>query len=288
MRGKPTTATGYSPDQTSLVRATCLYVATKLGDLMDDLVVVGGLVPSLLVDQEHLPSTATKHVGTLDLDIGLSVVLLDQQRYKAVGERLRAAGFRPDENEKGNPSRQRWVIENGGKVTIDFLIGPTLVGDKGGAVRDLEQDFAAFIMPGLHLAFRERVALELSGKTLFGESATRTIHVCGPGAYVVLKALALRLRGENKDAYDLYYLLRSHGAGVGGIAAKVFELMDDPKTQEAVRYLAEDFDAPHSIGPVRTARFLTDDLDANIQTESVAYVKQLIRALAARNLQGET
>jgi hypothetical protein len=27
------------------VRATCLYVATKLGDLMDELVVVGGLVP---------------------------------------------------------------------------------------------------------------------------------------------------------------------------------------------------------------------------------------------------
>ena len=30
------------------MRQTCLYVATKLGDLLHDLIVVGGLVPSLL------------------------------------------------------------------------------------------------------------------------------------------------------------------------------------------------------------------------------------------------
>lgn len=39
MPDKPTTATGYSAEQVRLVRATCLYIATKLGDLMDDLVV---------------------------------------------------------------------------------------------------------------------------------------------------------------------------------------------------------------------------------------------------------
>ena len=42
--------------QAELVRATCLYVATKLGDIMDELVVVGGLVPSLFVNQQMLPT----------------------------------------------------------------------------------------------------------------------------------------------------------------------------------------------------------------------------------------
>ncbi len=279
MRTKPTTASGYAGVQTSLVRATCLYVATKLGDLMDDLVLVGGLVPSLLIDQARLPPGVTAHVGTMDLDIGLSVVLLDQERYRAVGDRLRAAGFQPDTNEKGNPSRQRWVIEHGGTVTIDFLIAPTLEGDKGGGIRDLEQDFAAFITPGLHLAFRDRVAVPLSGQTLFGESASRTIQVCGPGAYIALKALALRLRGENKDAYDLYYVLRSYTAGVDAIAEALAALMDDAKAREALQFLDEDFAEPDSIGPTRTARFLTEDLDENIQGESVAYVRQLLRAV---------
>jgi hypothetical protein len=52
MTKKPTTAAGYPPDQVARVNATCLYLATKLGDLMPELVVVGGLVPSLLIDQK--------------------------------------------------------------------------------------------------------------------------------------------------------------------------------------------------------------------------------------------
>ncbi len=54
MPEKPTTAAGYLPEQVVRVKATCLYLATKLGDLMPELVVVGGLVPSLLIDQENL------------------------------------------------------------------------------------------------------------------------------------------------------------------------------------------------------------------------------------------
>jgi len=51
MPDKPKRASEYESHQVELVRATCLYVATKLGDLMDQLVVVGGLVPSLIIDQ---------------------------------------------------------------------------------------------------------------------------------------------------------------------------------------------------------------------------------------------
>lgn len=102
MADKPTTAAAYAPEQVALVRATCLYLATKLGDLMDDLVIIGGLVPSLLINQEGLPEGEEAHVGTMDLDVGLTVALLDEGRYTAFTERLRRAGFSPDENEDGN------------------------------------------------------------------------------------------------------------------------------------------------------------------------------------------
>ena len=68
MPEKPTTAAGYAPDQVARVKSTRLSLATKLGDLMDELVVVGGLVPPLLVAQEHPPENVTPHVGTLDLE----------------------------------------------------------------------------------------------------------------------------------------------------------------------------------------------------------------------------
>jgi hypothetical protein len=90
-----------------------------------------------------------------------------------------------------------WKIEGQEKVTVDFLTPPSLPDDRGGKLRHIEPDFAAVIAPGLHLAFRDRERITLSGKTIIGEQATRQVWVCGPGAYVVLKSLAFHLRGEN-------------------------------------------------------------------------------------------
>jgi hypothetical protein len=98
---KPSTAAGYKSEQVELVRATCLYVATKLGDIMDELVVIGGLVPSLLIKQDELPGGADAHVGTVDLDVGLTLALLAEGRYKTLTERLRRAGFEHDVNDEG-------------------------------------------------------------------------------------------------------------------------------------------------------------------------------------------
>ena len=52
MQNKPAHATEYSPAAFELVKQTSLYIATKLGDLNDDIVIVGGLVPSLIIPQE--------------------------------------------------------------------------------------------------------------------------------------------------------------------------------------------------------------------------------------------
>lgn len=103
MADKPKRASEYESQQSELVRATCLYVATKLGDMMDDLLIIGGLVPSLIVDQEDLPAGADAHVGTMDLDVGLQLALLDEGRYRTLTERLRDAGFNMDTNEAGTP-----------------------------------------------------------------------------------------------------------------------------------------------------------------------------------------
>lgn len=279
MPEKPTTAAGYTSGYVELVRATCLYVATKLGDLTDDLVVVGGLVPSLIVDQEHLADGVEAHVGTMDLDIGLAVALLDQGRYRDLSERLRRSGFTPDTNERGNATRQRWKIEGLEKVTLDFLIEPTRPGDRGGALRDIEPDFAAMIAPGLHLAFVDRQRITLTGRTIMGEDAEREIWACGPAAYIVLKALAFSLRGENKDAYDLYYVVRNFGTGAGDVGDLLRALVDDPYAEKAIAVLRKDFTAHNGLGPRRVAQFIAGGPDETIQADVVGYVDELLRAL---------
>lgn len=279
MPEKPITAAGYPPGYVDHVRATCLYVATKLGDLTDDLVVVGGLVPSLIVDQERLADGVEAHVGTMDLDVGLAVALLDQGRYRELSERLRRSGFRPDTNERGNATRQRWKIERLAKVTLDFLIAPTRPDDRGGALRAIEPDFAAMIAPGLHLAFVDRQRITLTGRTIMGEDAEREIWVCGPAAYIVLKALAFSLRGENKDAYDLYYVARNFGTGVGEVGGLLRAIVDDPYTEKAIDVLRQDFTAHNGLGPRRVAQFIAGGPDDTIQADVVGYVGELLRAL---------
>ncbi len=278
MPNKPTTAAGYTDAQVALVRATCLYVATKIGDLMDELVIIGGLVPSLLIDQSNLGEGIERHVGTVDLDIGLSLAVLDDQHYRTIAERLRASKFEPDENEKGNRTNQRWKIEGLGKVTIDFLIAPSHEDDIGGRVRNLDEDFAAVIAPGLHLAFRDQVTTTLTGETIFGEKATREVKVCGPAAFVGLKALAFDSRGENKDAYDLYYIVRNFGNGPEDVAKRLLSLGEDPKLAEALDIVRRDFLDVRSVGVMRATAFIRGEgiSDDDLQAEIAGFLGRFI------------
>jgi hypothetical protein len=227
MADKPKRASEYKPEQVELVRAACLYVATKLGDMMDDLVIIGGLVPSLLIDQDALAADVILH------------------------------------------------------VTVDFLIQPSRAGDQGGKLRDIEPDFAAIIAPGLPCAFRDRQQITLSGTTLFGEKATRDVWVAGAGAYVVLKALAFDSRGENKDAYDLYYVVRNFGGGPTDVAARLGPLLDDPEAERALMVLRRDFSEIDAVGPMRVAAFVTGGRDDELQADVVAFVGQLLAKVGA-------
>lgn len=278
MTEKPLFATDYKREDLELVRQTCLYVATKLGDLLDDLVVVGGLVPSLLIPDESLPAGEDVHIGTTDLDLGLSLAILDTKRYEDLSLRLHRADFKPDENEEGNPTLQRWKItpSAGLKVTLDFLIPPSLAADKGGDLRHIQKDLAAVITPGLRLAFWDRQKVSLKGVTLLGEKANRDIWVCGPGAFVVLKALAFDQRGENKDAYDLYFVIRNYGRGIDDVCRCLSPLLEEVETKKALAILNRDFLEPDGIGPSRVAWFQYRGPNADLQADVAGYVKELL------------
>lgn len=275
MPAKPKYASEYTSRQVELVRATCLYIATKLGDMMDELVIIGGFVPSLLIDQTGLNEVDT-HPGTMDLDVGLTLALLDEGRYKTLTERLRAAGFAMSQNEEGNPTRQQWIHPEAGGIQVDFLIEPSMPGDRGGKLRNIEADFAAIIAPGLGLAFQNHKRVTLEGRTIFGEKATRDFWVCGAGAFVVLKALAFDSRGENKDAFDLYYVLRNYGTGTAEIAAHLEPHIDVTDVQKALRILARDFSDAESVGPRRAAEFRTGGPDEEMQADVVGFVSRFV------------
>ena len=275
MPDKPSSSDGYGFEQLQGVHRTCLYMAARLGDLLDEIVVVGGLVPYLLIDQENLPAGLEPHAGTMDLDMGLAAAILDRERYRELGRRLRDAGFEPEVNEQGNRRLQTWTTGTAHPVTVDFLIPPIEETDQGGDLRHLESDLAAIVTPGLELAFRDRRRVELAGRIPSGAWVTREIPVCGPGAFTVLKALAFGRRAENKDAYDLFYVWS--GVGVPGVAESLAPLRPDSYIDAALSVIERDFRRHDGIGPVGTARFLTRELDENIQADVVGHAQALLR-----------
>ena len=280
MSDKPLTAAGYHPGDSDRARALCLHLAVALGDLMEEVVVVGGLVPSLLIPQDRLPSGAMTHAGTADLDLGLSLALFDHKRYRTLAEKMRRADFVPETNNEGHQIRQKWRHKDHAGIMTDFLVPPQSSGDRGGTIRNLEADLAAIIIPGLHLALQERISIRLNDTLPDGVRAEREISVCGPGAFVVLKALAFRERSERKDAYDLYYLLRYAEGGVADIARRILSFGTDPSAAKALDILREDFSEPDLVGPASVARFLNDRLDDVIQADASGFVRRLLDALS--------
>ena len=252
-------------------------MATKLGDLLGEIVVVGGLVPYLLVDQEDLPSGQEPHAGKMDLDLGLGLGILNEERYRKLSARLRDAGFAPDINDQGNQTLQRWTTGSVQPVTVDFLIPPNEETDKGGLIHYIESDFAAIITPGLELAFEDRSWTELSGHIPSGAWATRNIPVCGPGAFTVLKALAFGNRTENKDAYDLFYVW--NGIGVTDVAKSLAPLLPNTNIDNALCIIERDFCSPNGPGPIGAAHFIALRSDENIQADVAGLAQELLRSL---------
>ncbi len=274
MDEEPRTADGYDIEFIEQARSACLELATRLGDLLDEIVIVGGLAPALLAEQDPPPFDLGAHAGTIDVDLGLDVTLFDDRRYQALRTRLVEAGFEPDLNNEDQPMLQRWRTVDAPVVKIDFLINPSPEAGPEERMMRFDRDFRAFLIPGLALAFKDRRTIELSGRTLRGEQATRKFHVCGPGAFTVLKALAFANRGVEKDAYDLYYVW--DGIGIKEVAACLRPLRGSEVVERSLAYIERDFCDLESIGPMRAAWFMNRPGDENVLADVAGLARRLL------------
>ena len=270
----------YTDEKTQLIRNVTLSVATVLGDYLEDLVIVGGLAPSLLIPRESLPAGASPHIGTIDLDLGLDLYILEKQHYATISELMRQAGFEPDRTEEDHTVRQRWVWAKDTTLKVDFLIPRIDEQSEGGRLQNLTPDFAAIITPGLELAFQNRIPIEVDGTTLWGERATRQIYVCNPGSFIILKTMANQIRRKPKDAYDLHFMTRYFGQGIEDVAASLAPLLETDLGQEVLGYLRGGFLEEDATGPVRVVEFLGqtgDEADAT-KADVVGDVTELLKA----------
>jgi hypothetical protein len=89
MKLEPRNSSAYDVRATQAVRAVLIELGQVLGDYLNDLVVIGGAVPWLL-----LPDAQTPHVGTIDIDLALNPKTLQtNRRYADLVRSLEQSGF---------------------------------------------------------------------------------------------------------------------------------------------------------------------------------------------------
>ena len=191
-------ASEYSPNDLVRVNQTCLYVFSQLSaPLLNNLTVVGGLVPSLLIQPP--PTPENRHLGTADLDVGLALGLQGERHYEELTALLRTLAFTPERSEGGKATGVRWKLDTeAGEVLIDIL--PVVTNEAASL---------SVTLPGVEMsartkfAFLDRVQVRLTGQCIMGEHRDVSLWVCGPGAYMVIKALTFHERQTYKDAYAM-------------------------------------------------------------------------------------
>lgn len=276
--------TDYDEQTTARCERALLTLLGDLGPWRERIYLAGGLAPRYLVGQ--LPEGARAHVGTTDVDLVIGLALGDEtpETYRTLQNNLEKAHFVQKE-----PSF-RWARDvEGVTVLVEFLcetdeVAPGRIFRPKG--ESTGSKLGAFNVRGAHLVRDDFIEREIEGQRLDGGGRSRvTVRVANVLPYTVLKILAFQDRHENKDAYDLVFVLLNHTAGAlaGGLAAAASPVAARPQAREALRLLGERFSDVGQDGPSAYALFLASpddpEEDARLRQEAVATVRAFLRGV---------
>jgi hypothetical protein len=86
---EPQSAANYDDRTTAAVKAVLVEIGQILGSFQGKFAVIGGAVPWLLLENDEM-----RHVGTLDVDLGLDAEALGDGEYATLVEALMGNGYR--------------------------------------------------------------------------------------------------------------------------------------------------------------------------------------------------
>lgn len=281
----------YDEETTARCERVLLTLLGELGPWRERIFLAGGLAPRYLVGE--VPEGARPHVGTTDIDLIIGLALGDDtpDTYRTLQNNLEKAGF-----EQREPSFQWARVVDGAVVLVEFLCETDRVAS-GKIFRPTGEStgskLGAFNVQGAQLACDDFVEREIEGERLDGGGRSRVIlRVANVLPYAVLKILAFQDRHENKDAYDLVFILLNlkDGPRSAGRAAALSAVAQHPTAVEALGLLEARFRETGYDGPRAYAAFLAtsdnEEEKARLAREAVAIVREFLRGFHETNERG--
>ena len=238
----------YSDEIVEAARSVLLEVMRILGEYKENIVIVGGWVPELL-----LPNAEEKHIGSSDVDLALNHRRISESGYKTIMEHLLSHGYMQGEQPF---TFQRTAVIGGQEILVEVHF---LAGEYAGTGKRHRTQKVLDMHPrkarGVDLAFERPKKITIRGSLPEGGDDVAEIQVASLSSFLVMKGMALKDRMKEKDAWDIYYCVRYNPGGVDALIEELRPLLGHRLVQEALSNMAEKFSTPSAVGPTHVVNF---------------------------------
>ncbi|MDY6953132.1 MAG: nucleotidyl transferase AbiEii/AbiGii toxin family protein [Thermodesulfobacteriota bacterium] len=238
----------YTAEAVAAARSVLIEVIHLLGEYREDIVLVGGWVPQILLGGKGKP-----HIGSIDVDLALNHLNLKEAGYKTIQDLLLGRGYEQSEQ----PFMfHKEVSVSGIPVTVEVDL---LAGEYEGAGKRHRhqriQGGLARKARGCDLAFQDPVAVLVEGELPGGARDSVKVQVASMVAFLVMKAMALDDRMKEKDAWDIYYCLQNYPGGLDSLVKAFRPHVEDGLVREGLQKMAKHFASERAVGPKFVADF---------------------------------
>jgi hypothetical protein len=242
----------YNEPEVQACFSVLLEIMTVLGEFRDNVVIVGGNVPSLL-----FPLAEEKHSGTLDIDLALDSNRMLNDTYKTIAKTLSTRGYYRRETEQPFVFHRDVEGQDGRIITVEIdLLAPEYGGTGKSRRHQKIQDTVARKNRGCDLVFESAVIVNLTGTLPNGAKNEVAVRVASIGSFLVMKGMALWERMKEKDAYDIYYCCRNYPGGLEVLVSDIRPLMSNELAREGLEKIKTKFALVDGMGPTAVADFL--------------------------------
>ena len=269
------TKSDYDAMQVEAARSVMLELVHLLGEYRDDIVVVGGWVPALLIPQDK-----ARHIGSIDVDLALNHKTLRDPGYRTIRNLLLGRGYRQDDGQPFIFRRTVMVGERQIDIEVDLLAGEYEGTARKHRTQEV-QDVRARKARGCELAFQFAAEVPIEGTLPDGARDKATVRIAAIIPFLAMKGMALATLLKEKDAWDVYYCVKNYPGGADALSAEFAPHIGHGLINEGLRHISEKFASPDHTGPKSVADFDETDPDerAVIQRDAYERVLNLLRRL---------
>jgi len=268
----------YTPAETQACLSVLVELMTVLGEFRENIVIVGGNVPRLLIQ-----SAKAEHPGTLDIDLAIDNRHISNDTYRTIVETLKARGYYQKPGEQPFIFYRDVNTEIGRKITVEIdLLAGEYGGTGSGHRHQKIQDVQARKARGCDLVFSNPVKVKVKGRLPNGAIQEVTVNVPSIGPFLVTKGMALWGRIKEKDAFDIYYCCRYYPGGIEGLVRDTKPLVSNKLAREGLGKIMARFNDVGAIGPVGVSDFLEledGEERLRIQREAFELIHKLMTEL---------